>query len=452
MLRLIKVAAFGLVIGFTAAGASAAGLRAGVAKVDITPPTGQQMWGYFDRLTPAQGTLDPLYARVLVLEAGDVRLALVALDLGRTFGPPEIDQLRERAKATSNISYVLLAASHTHAGPVIKDLYEPGQTPAWESADLDKISNAIQEAASHLAPARLGTGYGDTNIGYNRRRLNPDGTVTMFWTNPTKVPTAPVDPIVSVLRVDGEDGAPLAILVNYACHPVVFGPDNLKYSVDFPGVMTQTVEKEFGGKPLGMFLQGAPGDINVYYATTPLEQDPVKFRDSTGEQLGREAARVAKTIRTQDPADPTIQFVEDTLPFRLRWDAEKLRAGLLAAFGPDFLKNYAPRIDPEYSLRVATLLINKRIAIMTMPGEPFVEFQINWRDRCPTPDAFFFGYANGYYGYFPTLRAATEGGYGAASATTWMEVGAGERMVNHALVRVYELLGRLNDMPEDLKK
>ena len=68
------------------------------------------------------------------------------------------------------------------------------------------------------------------------------------------------------------------------------------------------------------------------------------------------------------------------------------------------------------------------------------------------PDAFFLGYANGYYGYFPTLKAATEGGYGAASSTTSMEVGAGERMVNHALVRVYEMLGRLTDTPEDLKK
>ena len=446
-------------VGTAAVGASAAGLRAGVAKVDITPPTGQPMWGYFDRKNPSQGTLDPLFARVLVLEAGDpdrsgeaVRLALVALDLGRTFGPPEIAQLRERAKATSNISYVLVAASHTHAGPVILDEYQSGQTPAWESADLEKISKAIQEAASHLVPARLGTGYGETTIGYNRRRVNPDGTVTMFWSNPTKVPTAPVDRIVSVLRVDSEDGTPLAILVNYACHPVIFGADNLQYSADYPGVMTQTVEKAFDGKPLCMFLQGAPGDINVYNATTPHEQDPVKFRDSVGVQLGREAARVAKTIRTEDSRDSTIQFVEDTMTFHLRWDAEKLREALLAAYGPDFFKSYAPRIEPEYPLRVATLLINQRIAVMTMPGEPFVEFQINWRDRCPTGDVFFLGYANGYYGYFPTIQAATEGGYGAASATTWMEVGAGERMVNHALVRLYEMLGRLTDLPEDLKK
>jgi hypothetical protein len=90
--------------------------------------------------------------------------------------------------------------------------------------------------------------------------------------------------------------------------------------------------------------------------------------------------------------------------------------------------------------------------MMSMPGEPFIEFQMNWRDRCPVPDTFFLGYANGYYGYFPTVRAASEGGYGAASATTWVEVGAGERMVEHALVKTYEMLNRLSDVPEDLKK
>ena len=89
---------------------------------------------------------------------------------------------------------------------------------------------------------------------------------------------------------------------------------------------------------------------------------------------------------------------------------------------------------------------------MGVPGEPFVDFQIDWRNRCPVKDAFFLGYANGYFGYFPTIRAATLGGYGAANSSTWTEPGAGERMVEHAVVKAYELLGKLSDVPEDLKK
>ena len=435
--------------------AKGAPLKAGVAKVDITPPTGVLMWGYFDRLTPSKATLDPLYARVLVLEAGETRLALVALDLGRAFGPASLARLREAARKSSGISYLLVVASHTHAGPVIQDEYPSGQVPAWETADLDKIEAAIDEAHQHAVEARLGAGHGVAYIGYNRRRVNSDGTVTMFWSNPTKVPTSPIDPTVSVLRVDTADGKPLAVLVNYACHPVVFGADNLEYSADFPGVMTATVESQLeqagGTKPLCFFLQGAPGDINPYYATIPRQEDTVKWRDWTGQRLGEEAARVANSIRTEAHPEASVQFVEDTLTFHLRWNPDRFRQALLAAYGADILKNYAPAIKPEVAMSVTTLLINKRIAFMTMPGEPFVDFQVNWRGRCPAPDAFFLGYANGYYGYFPTIHAASEGGYGTASATTWVEVGAGERMVDHAIVRTYEMLGRLSDMPEDLK-
>ena len=428
-----------------------ASLKAGVAKVDITPPAGVPMWGYAARHTAAQGTLDPLYARVLVLEVGEKRLALVDLDLGRAFGPASIERLRAAARQSSSISYTLVQATHTHSGPVILDDY-PSGPPAWETAALDKIAKAIEEAHAHAVEAQLGTGYGATYIGYNRRRVNPDGTVTMFWTNPTRVPTAPVDPMVSVLRVDTTEGKPLAVLVNYSCHPVVFGADNLQYSADFPGVMTKTVEQAFGANPpLCFFNQGAPGDINAFDATTPLQQDAIGKRDWTGQHLGEEAARVAQQIHTQAAAQPSLDFVEDLIPFHLRWNPEKFKDVLIAAYGEEFFKNFAPQIREDWQLPVATVLINKRIAVMTMPGEPFVDFQINWRDRCPVPDAFFLGYANGYYGYFPTLKAASEGGYGTASATTWIEVGAGERMVNQALIRTYEMLGRLVDTPEDRK-
>ena len=80
----------------SAPSASAAALRAGTAKVDITPAGAEPLWGYEDRVKPATGTLDPLYARVLVLEAGDKRLALVTLDLGRSFGPASLNGFGNR--------------------------------------------------------------------------------------------------------------------------------------------------------------------------------------------------------------------------------------------------------------------------------------------------------------------------------------------------------------------
>jgi len=416
--------------------------------VDITPPEGQAMWGFAARPGPSRGTLDPLFARVLVLEVGEQRVALVTLDLGRSFGPAAIETLRASVTKSSGIANVLLLASHTHSGPIIKDEYSENDNRDWESKTLEKIAKAIDEAHRHSVPVRLGTGHGLASIGYNRRRANPDGTITWLDRNPTKIPTAPVDPVVSVLRVDTREGPPLAILMNYACHPVTFGPDNLQYSADFPCVATKVVREAFDGKAMCFFLQGAAGDINPFYAVTPLDQDAVRLREWEGEQLGAEAVRVAKSIECRDGALASLLCAEDLLTFRLRWDSDGWRRSIIAAYGHAFADSFTPRIRATWELPVVTLLINRHIALMTMPGEPFVEFQINWRDRCPVPDAFFAGYANGYYGYFPTLQAATEGGYGATSPTTWMEVGAGERMVNHALTRVYQMLGRLRNIPD----
>ena len=456
-MRISRIGVLGvaLILAVASRGTCGATLRAGVARAEITPPAGEQMWGYESRRQPATGTLDPLYARVLVLEAGPEsaprRLALVTLDLGRSFGPGSLVRLREAAKRSSGISCLLVAASHTHSAPVIRDEYR-GAPPAWEQAALDKIGRAIAEATDGLQPARIGVGTGAAYIGHNRLRVNSDGTVSWFEVNPTRIPTAPVDPTVTVLRIDRADGTPLAVLTNYACHPVVFGADNLRYSADFPGVMNRVVEQSLGGHVQSFFLQGAPGDINPYYAVTPIEQDAVGRRDWTGERLGREAARIAKEIHSRTNGAPSIDFAESTLTVRLRWNIEKFRAALLKFLGPDGMEIYGARIVPEIQLPVTTVLIDRDIALMTMPGEPFVDFQMNWRDRCPVPPALLLGYTNGYNGYFPTIAAASRGGYGAASASTWVEPGAGERMVDNAVAKVYEMLGRLSDLPDDLKR
>lgn len=428
--------------------ASATGLRAGVAKVEITPPPGERMWGYENRIQPATGTLDPLYARVLVLDANSKRIGLVTLDLGRVFGPSSLDRLRAAARR-DGISCLLVTASHTHSGPVVQDEYRNG-IPVWEQKALTGIEDALHRASGNLADARIGVGYGVTYIGHNRLKVNENGTVTWFEVNQTKIPTAPVDPTVSILRIDRADGRPMAVLVNYSCHPVVFGSDNLQYSADYPGVMTRVVESTLGGDVTAFFLQGAPGDINPYYAVTPLRQDAVQRRDWAGKTLAEEAVRVARHIETEPDANPSIEFIEEKLPMHIRWDIEGFRVGLKRFLG-DAYDQYATRISSNLELPVTTVLIDRQIGLMTMPGEPFVDFQINWRQRCPAAHAFFLGYTNGYFGYFPTIRMASLGGYGAASASTWVEVGAGERMVDRAVVHTYEMLGRLYPEPEEMR-
>jgi neutral ceramidase len=426
--------------------ASAAEMKAGVAKIDITPPSGTLLWGYFDRQTGAQGVLDPLFARILVLEAGNTRLAYVDLDLGRTFGPGSLEWLRKTARQNSGIDDLVVQATHTHTGPLIMDEY-PAGPPAWETEDLNRIERAIHQATEQAVPVRLGVGYTAAFIAYNRRRVDADGTVSMLWSNTTKAPTYPVDPLVAVLRIDRMDGAPLAILVNYAAHPVTFGSDALRYSADFPGVMCRVVEQAFGGKPLAFFVQGAAGDINVFDAGTPIDLDVAGRINWAGETLGKAAADAAKQIQTAVDPDPRIDFSDEPLALKLRWEPEKFKQETLRELGPKAFDIFAAPIKDTYNLPVTVALINRKIAIVGMPGEPFVDFQTDLRAKCPVNDCFFLGYTNGYYGYFPTLKAAAEGGYGASSVTTWVEVGAGEEMENFGLYQLDRMLGRFADAP-----
>ncbi|MBL8850015.1 MAG: neutral/alkaline non-lysosomal ceramidase N-terminal domain-containing protein [Planctomycetaceae bacterium] len=426
----------------------AAEFRAAATKADITPADLVALWGYSDRSGPATGTRDPLYAKVLLLDDGATRLAWVTLDLGRPFGGESMNLVRDRVRSSAEVTHVCFSASHTHSGPAIDETYEPGQRPAWETAALDRIAAAIESAAAGLQPARIGTGEGSVFIGHNRRYLQADGSVKMLWRNATRTPTHPLDPRVGVIRLDNADGHPLAVVVNYACHPVVFGPDNLEYSADFPGAMAEVVETSFGPDCVCLFLQGAPGDINPYYDKMKLEEGAETLMRETGRQLGDEALRVAKTIETVAPATPQIQIAFETRHFKPRYDSEQLLEQLRRQGVSDhYLERYRIYLATPMDCVVTTALINREIAIMGMPGEPFVEFGLNFRDRAPAKASYFAGYCNGYHGYFPTIRAAVEGGYGAVGITARTEVGAGEAMVDLAVIRLLTMQGLLKTEP-----
>jgi neutral ceramidase len=420
-----------LVAAACAACSFAGKFSAGAAKVDLDPPTGIPMSGYQVRYS--KGRRDPIEARVLALSDGSRKIAIVTLDLCFPFEPPAMDEIRALVK--DRVGEVIFHASHTHSGPTY------AAAPEALRAAIPKVAAAIQQAASRMQPARIGIGWGQTYIGFNRRYLRPDGSLQMFWRNETKVTsTFPVDPTVGVIRVDHSDGSPIAVLVHYSCHPVVFGPDNLDYSADYPSAMRQTVEQALGG--MAFFLQGAPGDINPYFDKTPLIEDAANVMQQTGRKLGEEAVRVARGIRTQAPATASLKSKTVIVRSRNRWNREKLEAVAKERYRLDASRTERLLRD-DMQLPVTTLLINDEIAFVGMPGEPFVEFQMQLRAKSPLPASFLIGYTNGYFAYFPTIAAAVRGGYGANSTVNPTEVGSGERMLNTGLISIYDLLGKL---------
>ena len=408
----------------------AASFRVGFARRDVTPREPVPMWGYGARHAAlSQGTLDPLYAEVIVIAAGDRKLAVVGLDLGRSPGEQSLANLRERIRAGAGIEHSFIAGSHTHHGPVLELTDKPGRGRGRFDAALryytqleDEVVAAVLEADKNLAAATFATGSVQLE-GFNRNRHS-------------KRPDPPVDRELSVMRFD-VGGKPAAVLVNFAAHPTSVDAAGLRFSADFVGAMKRTVSDEMGGCGVA-FMQGAAGDLS----TDRRNRDHVAY----GEALGREVVRLATGLQPADVARPSLEVREERLTFGSRIDFASPAVALVygMAFFPELVNNFLDEYAGGIRPRLTVALLNGDPAIVGASGEFFCAHAVRLRERARgVRRVFFFGYCNGYHQYFPTIEAAAERGYGADATVAPAEVGAGERVMDRALIRLYEMMGRI---------
>jgi len=388
---------------------AAADFRAGVARVDITPPAGHEMGGYSARKGNATGTHDPLYATVLVLESGGNSIALVAADL-RSFVSTRVGG---SAREKYGVKTTIISSSHTHSGPLTWELRSP-----WYSQAEDKMIEAIGTARASMFPATLEIASGHVYLGFNRRKV-VNGEAAMWWRNAEKLPSHPQDPTVNALFVK-QNGKTKAVLVNYACHPSLLGPDNLQYSADYPGAMRRFVESQIPGAA-ALFVGGGAGDINPYR-----DKDPDGFAavEESGQLLGKTVVTIAARAK---PVTGGLRTASEIIEVKNRWKPEeKIPIGMTVG------------------------AIGNAFCFAAIPGEPFIDHQITFREKAECGNSMLFGYSYSsggvWAGYIPTILASVEGGYGADYNTT-VEVGTGERLIDRAVVRLFALRGLLKELP-----
>ena len=396
-------------------------LRAGAARIDITPPTGHAMWGYAARKdAPSEGVLDPLQARALVLAAGKQRIAIVSLDLGRPPTRASFATIREQVKK-AGIDQLFLVASHTHNGPVLElDNWPTPQTSYVRQLEK-KLVALILEAVDNLKPARIGVA--SREIPFNRNRHS-------------KRAEKPVDRELLVLRVEDAQGKPLAHAVNFAAHPTMIDAHSSKFSADYPGVLARVVEKETGVPCL--FLQGAAGDLSP---NTEKGRDPEAF----GKALAEQVLELARTIHCAPSAKPSLTVREESFTFAARFDLSNplILRTFSSAFYPDLVAFYEREYRTGIRPRLSLALLDGRIGFVGVSGEFFCGHSLSLKRRARLDAVFFLGYCNDYQQYFPTIEAASEGGYGADFTVSPVEIGAGERMMDRALIHLYQMRGRL---------
>jgi hypothetical protein len=412
-----------------AAQAPTAVFKAGAARQDITPSEPVPMWGYGARHDAlSQGALDPLYADALVIQAGDKKLAIVGLDLGRSPSEASLQRIRQRIKTEAGIEHSFIAGSHTHHAPVLELTDEPGKGKGRFDAALryyremeEAIVAAIIEANKRLVPAKLAVGSVQLEA-FNRNRH-------------TKQPVKPTDRELAVMRFDDVSGKPLAILVNFTAHPTMIPSATLKFSADYVGAMKAEIERATGAHAI--FMQGAAGDQSV--------NAPNRDHQAFGQSLGKEAIKLAMSMTTEDVKQPSLEVKEERFKFTSRTDLNSpiVRGLYEKAFFPELIPNYVDEYADGVRPRLTVALLNSEVALVGASGEFFASHSIRLKERARVKQLFFFGYCNGYHQYFPTIEAVAEGGYGADNQVAPAEVGAGEAMMNAALIRIYQMMGKI---------
>jgi hypothetical protein len=439
-----------------AATATSADLTAGAAQVDITPPAGCPMAGYY-HARGAEGTHDPLYAKALVFEKDGTRAALVGLDLISTTRET-VEEARKLVEKRTGIpgKNVMISATHSHTGPVLstrtsrEDAFGGRNQIAREymTALPGKIADAVGKADAARKPARVSFAEGrEDHLAFNRRFHMADGTVG--W-NPGKKnpkiirPTATTDPSVPVVYVETADGRPIATYVNFAMHLDTVG--GMYYSADYPGVLAGALAAVKGDGMVTLFTAGTCGDINHLNVDSAAPQKGHGEAARIGTRLAAEVLRTFDRLRPAGvgPLRVTAETVE--LPLAPVTDAdvaaakkvvEAVEAG--AKPPPAFLDqvqafkavDVANRLGKPLAVEVQVISLGDDLAWVSLPGEIFVDLGLAIKAGSPFRQTMIAELANGSIGYVPTRRAYAEGNYEVISARCG--IGSGELLVDSAI-------------------
>ena len=364
-------------------------LRAGIAKVDITPDVTKGLPIVGHRRT-VFAIRDPLRAGVLVLDDGETKAAIVSLDtIGAWDEMVQLARLRIEKLTSIPAANIMVTASHNHSGPGFD------ADSDWGKLLIDKLGIAAENATDTMKPVTVGYGEDRIGFGINRRkvidgravvRLNPDG---------------PNDQRVKVLRFDdGSSLTPLAVIMHAVCHPCFFTwgdkgsppyPDGYpKLSADFPGEAQSFVEMCYGDKTSAMFLQGCAGDIRPNLPGYPYRCADEADIQWAGRDLGSAVVRsLAREVTRERLADRSSYYA------------------IRVASTKASLPGKTGRIEAELqAMKIGPYLL------LTMPGEPMVEYGFKLENAIEDRAIpIIVGYANGNIGYIATEAAYEVGGY-----------------------------------------
>jgi neutral ceramidase len=388
--------------------------KAGTARANITPTQPLWMAGFASRTNPAAGKFMDLWIKVLALEdARGHRAIILTSDL---LGFPQSIYRHTCAALKEKFALapeqILLSASHTHCGPVLRgalyDVYplNDSQPPMIErySADLEaRIVETVGKALADLAPARMAAGQSTAGFAVNRRN-NPEPSVPKLIAEGSL--KGPVDHSVPVLAIYLPDGKLKAVLFGYACHNTVM--DFYQWSGDYAGFAQLALEKSHPDAN-AMFFIGCGADQNAF----PRHQ--IQLAERYGNMLAAavEEALLAPPRALSPELRTTMEMVTLNLgPAPTKSELEKLKTDKTA-----MTRRWATRLLADmkagkpfvrsYPLPVQAWQFGGQQLLITLGGEPVVDWALKFKQQFG-PQTWVAGYCNDVMTYIPSLRVLNE--------------------------------------------
>jgi len=420
-------------------------LQVGAASTDITPPPDTQLAGAVGYHRPPKAALDPLQAKAMAFKVEGCELCLLALDV--TIITEEwTTYIRDRIYHLLGIprDAIMIHATQTHTAPPIghfmldPDFPELPQQFEWVRGGdeeysrwaADRGAEAIVQAIELREPVEMAVASGsDGRWAANRRAVTMDGGVTMVygdWADPAaeqriRYIEGPIDGEVGVAVLRRDDLSVPGMLLHHTCHPVCVFTKPLA-SADWPGAWAGEMRDLFGEKCVPLVINGACGNIN------PADRDDHR---AMGRGLAETTEMVLPRMEFTDEATLDFRRVELPIPLRevtdeeLAWARGVLDAHPEPPWDPDrpgqlvrewieaastWSVHLQRQRDTSLAYEIQVLRVGD-MAVVGLPGEPFVELGLAIKMASPFASTFIAHCTSHYTGYIPTAEALQRGGH-----------------------------------------
>ena len=404
----------------------------GFAERDITPIGDKIMPGDFWPIEVKEEPHGKLLVTAAAFTSGDESLILVSMDiLSSTCA--YADKIRERISEATGVPFsnILIAAIHTHSGPLVEyPIWTTPASPETSGRTADLTVEAAKAAWENRAEAKLGVGKTrEIRYSFNRDFYLVDGRVIMNPGNHEHEivrPAGGVDHSVDVMRIDDMEGNIKCFIVNYANHPdCYYIPNKIAYSADFPGYMRRALKAEYGEDVKVLFFNGTAGNINcldfvdgtskAYYCR---KENAPKI---IGEALAEDIIALNPEIKT-DETNAEIKVIDrkHNTPRRFKTEehiewAKKVMADPNARFddrtyAEEYLSDEEVGLSKEIPIEIHTIKLGPW-AITGLPGEIYTEIGIKIKAWSPFEHTLIFELANGTHGYIAPAYMVDSGVY-----------------------------------------